>query len=50
MTTNQRIATFVGATSVAFVSFLLLKTLYAAIHGEPKSMQPTDKALKKKFK
>lgn len=46
---EQRIAVFVGATGVAYASFLLLKTIYAAIHGQPKSMQPTRHSIKSKM-
>lgn len=35
MSREQRVATFVGATSVAFVVFLVLKRVYASIHGRP---------------
>lgn len=49
MTANQRIAIFVGATVIAFLSFLLLKTLYATIHGRPKDMQTTRNAVKSHF-
>lgn len=43
MTSQQRISLFIGATTVAFGSYLVLKTIYAKIHG--KALISMDKKL-----
>jgi hypothetical protein len=37
MTQGQRIATFVGATAFAFGSLVVVKQVYAKLHGIPKA-------------